>query len=96
MGFFLNGSEYKNTTEVPRKTCCETCAFREGPGTVRPEGVEPDDVWEETNFCEDFVCHTADENGAFPSCAAWHARKCAAMAGGRTHDDEMTISEGAA
>lgn len=74
---FLSGSEYKNVTEIPRKTCCETCAFRAGPGTVRPDDMTPEDVWNDTDFCDDFVCHTKNADGSFPSCAAWHALKAA-------------------
>lgn len=70
---FICGGEYSNTTGVPRKTCCATCAFREGPGTVRSPGVEPADVWAQTELCDDFICHTPNDDGTYPSCAGWHA-----------------------
>lgn len=73
MTSFLCGGEYSQTSGIPRKKCCDTCAFRVGTGTVRPDGVSPEDVWAETELCDDFVCHTQDEDGSYPSCAGWHA-----------------------
>lgn len=70
---FLHGADYRGATGIPRQTCCRTCAFRAGPGTVRPDGMEPGDVWAQTDTCDDFVCHTANEDGTYPSCAGWHA-----------------------
>lgn len=86
---FLHGSAYQNTTGIPRKTCCGTCAFRAGPGTVRPGGMEPADVWAQTDTCDDFVCHTANEDGTYPSCAGWHAWAAEGL-------EEELILEGAA
>ena len=71
---FLHGADYPNTTGIPRDSCCASCAFRTGPGTVRPDGTLPDDVWWETSGCDDFVCHVQNEDGSYPSCAGWHAR----------------------
>lgn len=70
---FQSGGEYAGTTGVPRRTCCRTCAFRQGPGTVRPPDMEPADVWQQTELCDDFICHTPNDDGTYPSCAAWHA-----------------------
>lgn len=74
-GFFLQGSLYdeQKTTGAPRAVCCSTCAFRAGPGTVRPDGVEPADVFAQTDTCDDFICHTPDEDGSHPSCPGWRA-----------------------
>lgn len=75
--FFTQGSLYpdEQLTQVPRQSCCGTCAFKAGLGTVRPEGVTPEDVWAETDTCDDFICHTPNADGTYPSCAGWHAFK---------------------
>lgn len=70
---FESGGDYPNATGLVRKQCCGTCAFREGPGTVRPAGIEPEDVWLQTETCDDFICHTPNDDGSHPSCAGWHA-----------------------
>lgn len=70
---FLHGAEYPNTTGAVRSSCCGTCAFRKGEGTVRPDGVAIADVLEATFECDDFICHVADEDGRHPSCPGWAA-----------------------
>lgn len=72
---YLCGADYPGTTGVPRRTCCASCAFREGHGTVRKDDETPEYVWLQTSQCSDFICHTADADGTYPSCAGWHARK---------------------
>jgi len=82
-GYFSHGGEYKKADGIQRDKCCATCAFKAGPGTVRPEGVTIADVWAETEDCFDFVCHTPGPDGWHPSCPGWHAMKADQAPAGR-------------
>lgn len=71
--FFLHGAAFARTTETPRKKCCETCAFNPTGPTVRPADVTIEQLTKWSADYDGFVCHTTDEKGVNPRCAAWHA-----------------------
>jgi len=68
---FLYGADYPHSSGKPRDRMCASCAFR-ATSPVHPADFARSELLVLCSELDDFVCHTPDEDGSNPSCAAFH------------------------
>lgn len=75
--YFTHGSSYSadfndKIKDEPRSKCCNSCAFTNCKGTVRPKDISLDYMMKNGDFFDVFYCHDKDADGNYKICKSWH------------------------